>query len=81
MADHLSVQAHGTDLMNAFGPGDLTDYFIHFVEAGRATMQFIDVDVGEGGGGREGGGLEIGRDMQRLEETDVLERMSVRFPI
>ena len=52
-----------------------------FDEAGRATMQFIDVDVRGGGGGGEGGGLEIGRDMQRLEGTDVLERMSVRFPI
>ena len=89
--------------MNAFRPGDMTEYFVRFVrtldpnmnghassgtamgsasvrwpafdEAGRATMQFTDVDAG----GR--GGLEIGRDVQRLKGTDALEQMSVRFPI
>ena len=38
-------------------------------------MQFTDVDAGGGGG------LEIGRDVQRLKGTDALEQMSVRFPI
>ncbi len=27
----LLSQTHGTDLINAFGPGDMTDYFIRFV--------------------------------------------------
>ena len=41
----------------------------------RATLQFVDRDI------LGGGGLEIGRDEQRLEGIDVLERLSMRFPI
>ncbi len=28
---YIELQSHGTDLLNAFAPGDMTDYFLRFV--------------------------------------------------
>ncbi|KAI0703975.1 Alpha/Beta hydrolase protein, partial [Earliella scabrosa] len=92
------AKGHGTDLVNAFGLGDMTDYIVRFVRTldpngmagaansesvrwpafdnvNRATLQFVDRGI------LGGGGLEIGRDEQRLEGIDALERLSMRFPI
>ncbi|RPD58748.1 carotenoid ester lipase precursor [Lentinus tigrinus ALCF2SS1-6] len=78
---------HGTDLFNAFGPGDMTDYFIRFTHNlnpnghsgvhwppfnthSRSTLQFNDGATP----------LNVTRDTQRLEGTNVLFDLSVKFP-
>ena len=87
---HLVSQAHGSDLLTAFAPGDMTDYFIHFVNhlnpngrngieplwprystTARLTLQFNDGSVP----------INVTRDEQRLEGTNELFNLSLRFPI
>ncbi|RPD58750.1 carotenoid ester lipase precursor [Lentinus tigrinus ALCF2SS1-7] len=79
--------AHTTDLLNVFAPGDMTDFFVRFVHdldpngncgvqwppyntSARATLQFNDGDVP----------LNITVDDQRLNGTDELTSLSLRFP-
>ncbi|KAI0741844.1 carotenoid ester lipase precursor [Daedaleopsis nitida] len=77
---------HTSDLLTAFGPGDMTDYFVRFVNdldpnggtevqwpkfdtATRSALQFSDGDSA----------VQVVEDSARLDGTDVLTSLSVRF--
>ncbi|RPD58749.1 carotenoid ester lipase precursor [Lentinus tigrinus ALCF2SS1-6] len=79
---------HTSDLSNALGPGDMTDYFVRFVNhldpnghtgvqwplynaTSRITLQFNDGSTP----------LDIAVDSQRLEGTEELTKLSLRFPL
>ncbi|TFK88169.1 carotenoid ester lipase precursor [Polyporus arcularius HHB13444] len=82
--------AHGSDLFTAFGPGDMTDYFVRFVNhlnpnggngtelvwprynpRTRLALQFKDGSTP----------LEVAADDDRLEGTNELLSLSLRFPL
>ncbi len=81
-------QAHGTDLLNAFGPGDMTDYFIRFVRhldpngdssTGHwplyNTSSRLTLQFNDGSIP-----LKVTTDTERLAGTDALLDLSLRFP-
>ncbi|RDX42812.1 carotenoid ester lipase precursor [Lentinus brumalis] len=79
--------AHGTDLSNALGPGDMTDYFIRFVNhldpnGGSAphwppynTSARRTLQFNDGSTP-----LTVTADTERLAGTDALLDLSLRFP-
>lgn len=85
---HRLFQAHGTDLFNAFGPGDITDYFIHFVvnqDPNRAGTQVhwprfdplkrLSLQFNDGDTP-----LNVTADTERLSGTRTITDLGQRFP-
>ncbi|RPD58718.1 carotenoid ester lipase precursor [Lentinus tigrinus ALCF2SS1-7] len=78
---------HGTDLFNAFGPGDMTDYFIRFTRNldpnGGSAVHWPPFNTSARSTLQFNDGatpLNITRDTQRLDGTSVLFDLSLRFP-
>ncbi|TFK87024.1 carotenoid ester lipase precursor [Polyporus arcularius HHB13444] len=80
--------AHGTDLLNAFDPGDMTDYFIRFVRhlnpnSNSSAVHWpvynassrLTLQFNDGSIP-----LNITTDTERLSGTDALLDLSLRFP-
>ncbi len=84
---HL-IQAHTTDLLNAFGPGDMTDFFVRFVNDlnpnGDIKLQWPPYDPTTRATLQFNDGavpLNITVDNERLAGTNELASLSLRFPI
>ena len=76
-----------TDLFNAFGPGDMTDYFVRFVNDldpnGATGVQWPTFDVLARRALQFQDGdapLQVTQDSARLSGTDALAALSLRFP-
>ncbi|RPD69259.1 carotenoid ester lipase precursor [Lentinus tigrinus ALCF2SS1-7] len=82
--------AHGSDLLTAFGPGDMTDYFIRFINhldpnshdetdpvwPRYDTVGRLTLQFNDGSNP-----VNVTVDDERLAGTDELSRLSLRFPI
>ncbi|KAI0770567.1 Alpha/Beta hydrolase protein [Fomes fomentarius] len=80
--------AHGADLLNAFGPGDMTDYFIRFVHAlnpnaedgvqwpryDTTTRSSLEFKDGESP-------LGIYADVERADGINAAFALSLQFPV
>ncbi|RDX42793.1 hypothetical protein OH76DRAFT_1260852 [Lentinus brumalis] len=80
--------AHTTDLLTAFGPGDMTDFFIRFVNDlnpnGDAGLQWPSYNTTARATLQFNDGavpLNITMDNERLAGTNELASLSLRFPI
>ncbi|TFK87023.1 carotenoid ester lipase precursor [Polyporus arcularius HHB13444] len=79
--------AHTTDLLNAFGPGDMTDFFVQFVNDlnpnGDIKVQWPPYDTTTRATLQFNDGavpLNITVDNERLAGTNELASLSLRFP-
>ena len=84
------MQAHGSDLFTAFGPGDMTDYFVRFVrhldpKGGNGTQPFwprydpiarLTLQFNDGSVP-----ITVTVDDERLAGTSELSNLSLRFPV
>ncbi|KAI0699614.1 carotenoid ester lipase precursor [Cerioporus squamosus] len=78
--------AHGTDLFDAFGPGDMTDYFIRFVRRldpnGRSGVQWPRYDTSSRKTLQFNDGstpVNVTADTERLAGTSALFDLGLRF--
>ncbi|KAI0690023.1 carotenoid ester lipase precursor [Cerioporus squamosus] len=79
--------AHGTDLFDAFGPGDMTDYFVRFVRHldpnGESAVHWPPFNTSARSTLQFSNGttpLSVIADTERLAGTDFLFNLSLRFP-
>ncbi|KAI0699615.1 carotenoid ester lipase precursor [Cerioporus squamosus] len=79
---------HGSDLINAFGPGDMTDYFIRFVHDlnpnGPTGVQWPRYDTSARSTLQFNDGtvpLNVTVDDERLAGTEELNSLALRFPL
>ncbi|KAI0690024.1 carotenoid ester lipase precursor [Cerioporus squamosus] len=80
--------AHGTDLLNAFGPGDMTDYFIRFVRhldpnGNSSVFHWPPYNTSARPTLQFNDGtipLDITADTERMAGTEALLDLSLRFP-
>ncbi|RPD58528.1 carotenoid ester lipase [Lentinus tigrinus ALCF2SS1-7] len=78
---------HGTDLFNAFGPGDMTDYFIRFTRNldpnGGSAVHWPPFNTSARSTLQFNDGttlLNVTTDTQRLDGTTALFDLSLKFP-
>ncbi len=80
-------QVHASDLFNALAPGDMTDYFLRFVNhldpSGKTGVQWPPYNTSSRLTLQFNNStipLNVTMDNERLTGTDELTRMSLNFP-